>query len=172
MLKVLGLNIVCSLLFSHVAGILIMKTQIPNRDDLDSSLCLKYGATVYGLILRSVKNPEMAESIFAKVYLEIKNSIPHLSSLDEGVLIKIISIVKQVICQSGKQLACPLAIKLQAESESNIELKRLQAKTILDLIFLDGYTVEQVSEKSGLPTEEIKKSIRQSVMKLKTSHTS
>lgn len=146
--------------FSHIP---LVNTPIQN--EFYRSLCLKYADTVYGLIVRSVKDPKLAEDLFLKVFLEIKN---HMSSQqDEGVLIKIIAIIKRVITQSGNQLLCTSKLKLDSASTCTVEMIESQAKTIFDLVYLDGYSLDEVSKKSELSITEVKKCIHQSVEKLR-----
>ncbi len=140
-----------------IVNILILTGNNPS-----DNLCFKYASSVYGLIFRSVKNPELAESIFSKVYAEIQKDIPTVPTLSNGELLKVISVTKRVIRQCGYQVAYPSESQFKLEVECDPEKKVFQDKTIFDC-----YTVNQVSNKSGLPVSEIMRCIRQSVKKLR-----
>lgn len=146
---------------------LFVNTQLSKSEDIYSNLCLKYGDTVYGLISRSVKDPQLAEDLFLKVFLEIQKKNPSALLHEKGVLLHIILIVKHIIIQSGNQLLCTSSLKLDTADGCTVEMRESQEKTIFDLIFLDGYSIEDVSKKTGLSIIEIKNCIHQSVERLR-----
>lgn len=146
-----------------------MDTQLLKTDDCYRNLCLKYGDTIYGLIIRSVKDPEIAEKLFLKVFLKIQKQIPSSQFTENGLFINIISIVKHAIIQSGNQLLCIPPLKWDAGNNYSVGLIESQEKSIFDLIFLDGYSIDEVSKKSGLSINEIKQCVHQSVKRLMKS---
>lgn len=144
-----------------------------------------YASTLYGLILRIIKDEFMAEEALAECFLTVKKRYNQFTGEKEKLLCWLVQIARQVALKkitskeyryqllANTLYKCRLYHREQEptglyDDGMNIDVPfSNESKVILDLLFFEGLTIEQIALKQGLTSEQVKNKISEAVRLLK-----
>lgn len=127
------------------------------------SLYDRYGSIVYGIILRIIPEPELAQTVLIDVF-----SSPQISSFTEASKHAIGPIIR--LARDKALEARPESIALNQPppiqvSEPNVNTEKL----VFNLSFYQGYTTEEIADKLQLSQTNVLKTIYTYFKQLRSS---
>lgn len=147
----------------------------------------EYSPTLYGVILRIVKDELIAEDALSSCFLRIKNSYHQFKGTKEVLIGWLI----QHACQAAREKVqdkyfrsqlianelykCQLYLNEGEPCGLYEKVKHIntpvteECKTILDMLFFEGLTIAQISDKINLDKEEVKQRLATAVQLLRKS---
>jgi RNA polymerase sigma factor (sigma-70 family) len=153
-----------------------------------SVLYERYSTSLYGVILKIIPDEKEAEDILQVTFIKIWKGISTYSKEKARIYTWMLNIAKntaidQVRSKQGK-INLKNAQSVQASQIANsqhavhvnydaIGLSKVLAtlseeqQTILNLVYYEGYTQEEIAEKLNLPLGTVKTKVRQSLLKLR-----
>lgn len=146
-----------------------------------------YAPTLYGVILRIVKDELIAEDALSNCFLRIKNSYHHYKGASEnliGWLIQHARLAAREKVQdkfyraqliANELYKCQLYLNEDEPCGLYEKVKNISTpvpeeyKTILDMLFFEGLTIVQIAEKLDLDQEEVKQQLATAVKLMRDS---
>lgn len=166
----------------------VLVTLIRSRDEQGiKMLYQKYRAVVFGSILRVVNDHVVAEQILQDTFLRIWQRIETYSSSKGRLVTWILSIARNkaidVVRLKSYQraaLSVPLTeVRKTVEMDQTMTAYEVRAKvsglekkyrTLIELIYFEGYTQAEASKKLGLPLGTVKSRVRKAMQELRETY--
>ena len=147
-----------------------------------------YSSALYGVIFRIIQNDEIAEDVLQDTFLKIWNNFPQYDAAKGRLFTWMVNIArnqsidkvrsKDFVNQSKNQpidktVSFVDMNKSTSYNPDTIGLKEMVKKLdveyrqIIDLIFFEGYSQSEASEKLGIPLGTVKTRSRAAIMKLR-----
>lgn len=148
-----------------------------------------YGASLMGIIYRIVKFDEIAEDVFQDTFVKIWKSISQYDSSKGRLFTWMANLAKNTAIDQVRSKHYSNSIKtddIATITSETVDLKnqtsfnpevigmkqlmdhlKTDQKNILNLIYFEGYTHSEVSEKLNMPLGTVKTKIRLSILALR-----
>jgi len=165
---------------------LVSHLKVNNREAFEY-LYDRYSPALYGIILKIIKDEEKAADIMQDVFLKIWKNIGSYNA-EKGTLFTWILNVARNTAIDKLRMDAKLQLSVSWDAVKEIELtstvifnptpstidiraivERLlpERKVLIDMVYFQGYTHEEVSEKLCLPLGTVKSRIRKSLQELR-----
>jgi RNA polymerase sigma factor (sigma-70 family) len=165
---------------------LVLQLKSNNREAFEY-LYDRYSSALYGIILKIVKDEDKAADVMQDAFLKIWKNMGSYNSEKGTLFTWILNVArntaidklrmdvrteKSVSWENVKETELtPAAIFVPAPNTIDLRaiVERLmpERKLLIDLVYFQGYTHEEVSEKLSLPLGTVKSRIRKSLQELR-----
>lgn len=136
----------------------------------------RYSAALYGVILRIVKTEEVAEDVLQECFVKIWNSFGQYDPQKGKIFTWIVNIARNASIDKIRSKEYRVGSRIKSIDDSpvnqlrsgyelnpeHIGLKEIinklnpEQKTIIDMMYFDGYTQSEVSEELAIPLGTVK----------------
>lgn len=159
---------------------------LKNRDEQGLSFLFDhYGATIFGVITRIIKDEKTAEEVLQQSFLKAWNKIDSYDTSRSSLYTWLSAIARNTAIDitrlksfKSNKKSLPLDTNVHEreadfKEESKIDSKNLlgnledKYKIVLDMMYLQGYTQAQISEELNIPLGTIKTRIRKALQILR-----
>ena len=150
----------------------------------------KYSAALYGIILRIIKEEELAQEVLQDTFVRIWNKSSYYNPQKGRLFTWMMNIARNLAINTLNSKAVKDKSKIQGldnnvyniKSSYNTKeevvdicdiLQRLDQKyrTIIELAYFEGFTQKEISEKLDIPLGTVKSSVKIAMRKLKSIYT-
>ena len=150
----------------------------------------KYSAALYGIILRIIKEEELAQEVLQDTFVRIWNKSSYYNPQKGRLFTWMMNIARNLAINTLNSKAVKDKSKIQGLDNNvyNIKssyntteevvdicdiLQRLDQKyrTIIELAYFEGFTQKEISEKLDIPLGTVKSSVKIAMRKLKSIYT-
>jgi RNA polymerase sigma-70 factor (ECF subfamily) len=150
-----------------------------------SELYDAYGGALYGVVLRIVRTPEVAEQVLQDVFLKVWRSIESYDATKGRLFTWLANIARNAAIDAVRsaqyrqqQKTDSLEILVHSPGNSGINpdhigLRELvgqleeKHRTLIELLYFQGYTQEEAAEAVGIPLGTVKTRVRQALRELR-----
>ncbi|TDE18522.1 RNA polymerase sigma factor [Dyadobacter psychrotolerans] len=147
----------------------------------------RYSSALYGIILKIIKDEEKAADVMQDVFLKIWKNISSYNSEKGTLFTWILNVARNTaIDKLRMDVKMQLNVSWDAVKEieltpgaiftptpSTIDIRAIvelllpERKLLIDMVYFQGYTHEEVSEKLSIPLGTVKSRIRKSLQELR-----
>ena len=150
----------------------------------------KYSAALYGIILRIIKEEELAQEVLQDTFVRIWNKSSYYNPQKGRLFTWMMNIARNIAINTLNSKAVKDKSRIQGldnnvyniKSSYNTKeevvdicdiLQRLDQKykTIIELAYFEGFTQKEISEKLDIPLGTVKSSVKIAMRKLKSIYT-
>lgn len=147
----------------------------------------KYSAALYGIILRIIKEEELAQEVLQDTFVRIWNKSSYYNPQKGRLFTWMMNIARNIAINTLNSKAVKDKSRIQGldnnvyniKSSYNTKeevvdicdiLQRLDQKykTIIELAYFEGFTQKEISEKLDIPLGTVKSSVKIAMRKLKS----
>ncbi len=112
-----------------------------------------YSASIFGILLKIVEDPQLAEDLLQEVFVKIFSEIKNFDSEKETLFIWIYKIAKQIAFDS-------ININFLVRAKQIKEILKTNPHPFLELIYFRGFTIDEVVQELNIPKETVQKKLR------------
>ncbi len=144
-----------------------------------------YSGALYGVVLRIVRTPELAEQVLQDVFLKAWRNIEHYDPAKGRLFTWLVNIARNAAIdtvrsaqyrQQQKTDALDALVHnpgIQGINPEHIGVRELVAqleekhRVLIELLYFQGYTQEEAAEAVGIPLGTVKTRVRQALRELR-----
>jgi RNA polymerase sigma factor (sigma-70 family) len=148
----------------------------------------RYSASLYGVIVRIVKDEDMAEEVLQDCFLRIWNKIPDYDAKKGRLFTWMVNIGRNLAIDKtrskdfrgnakSEDIQFNVSIRDEHYSDNNkpeyigvhelLDNLNPEQKQMLDLMYFQGYTQSEISEEFGIPLGTVKTRVRGAINRLR-----
>ncbi len=146
----------------------------------------QYSEAIYGIVFRIVKRQEVAEEVMQSVFLKVWNNIDSYSEAKATLFTWMAQIARNAAIDKVRLKSYQNQDKTSSitdyeytfaadQNEKSVDLDALtknlpeKYKILLDKMFLEGYTQQEISDELDIPLGTVKTRLRDAIQILRSS---
>jgi len=116
----------------------------------------KYSAPIYGILVKTITNRQIAEDVLQDVFVTVFSEIKNFDPKKESIFIWIYKIAKDMALKAND--SC-----LENRLKAMHEVYKTEATPLLELIYFRGFSTDEIVGELNISKENLQKQLRQEI---------